>query len=88
MQEIEIDISQFQTKTAVIYQSNTFDYVVSLCDISNEPCPDFPNAVQKLQWNIPDPSKATGTDEQKLKAYRGARDLILEKIRTELLMTI
>jgi arsenate reductase len=48
--------------------------VITVCDAANDACPTFPNAGAREHWSLPDPSKATGSEEQQLEAYREVRD--------------
>ncbi len=56
-----------------------------MCDQANETCPVFFGARQRLHWSFPDPSTATGSEEEQLAAYRAVRDPIRERIEPELL---
>lgn len=59
-----------------------FDYVIAVCDKeAAERCPIFPAEKQRLHWPFPDPSKATGTHEEKLDYVRPIRDQIRVKAR-------
>jgi len=64
---------------------DSFDYVITVCDDANESCPVFPNATHRLHWSLPDPSKATGTADRQLAAYRDVRDRLRTRIQAELL---
>lgn len=84
MAEIGIDISQNKTKSVFdIWKSGeAFQYVVAVCDPeSAEKCPIFPAVTKRLHWPFPDPSKATGTRDQKLQKVRQIRDKIAAKIQ-------
>lgn len=85
MAELGIDISKQRSKTLDPYVDQRFDDVVTVCDDANESCPIFPNATHRLHWSLPDPSKATGTDEQQLAVYRTVRDDLRARIESELL---
>lgn len=83
MKEVGIDISHKKTQAVfdLVKKSEHFSYVVTVCDeTSAEKCPTFPGAVEKLRWSFPDPSKITGTREEKLEKVRIVRDVIREKI--------
>ena len=83
MAEIGIDISQNKTKSVFdIWKSGEpFQYVVAVCDAeSAEKCPVFPSLTTRLHWSFHDPSKVTGTYEQKLRKVRQIRDEIAAKI--------
>jgi len=47
-----------------------FDYVITVCDQAREACPVFPGSHQSLHWGYDDPAEATGTDDERLAAYR------------------
>jgi len=54
------------------------DLVVTLC--AEEVCPLFPRPVRKLHWPLPDPAKATGSDEERLAAFRSVRDELAARL--------
>jgi arsenate reductase len=56
------------------------DLVVTLC--AEEVCPLFPRPVRKLHWPLPDPARATGSDEQRLAAFRAVRDELSARLVT------
>ena len=85
MRELGIDISRQSSKTLDPYVDQRFDYVITVCDDANESCPIFPNAVHRIHWSLPDPSKATGTEEQQLGVYRMVRDELRTRIEAGLL---
>jgi arsenate reductase (thioredoxin) len=85
MAELGINISGQESKTLDRYLGEPFDYVVTVCDDANEACPVFPGARNRLHWSLRDPSRATGTDEERLAVFRAVRDEILARIENELL---
>ena len=85
MSELGIDISKQTSKTLDPYVNDRFDHVITVCDDANEACPYFPNAAQRLHWSLPDPSKATGTEAERLALYRTVRDDLRGRIERELL---
>jgi arsenate reductase (thioredoxin) len=85
MDELGIDISGQESKTLDRYLGQPFDVVVTVCDEANEACPVFHGAKRRWHWSFPDPSKATGTDEEQLATYRAVRDAIRARIEAELL---
>ncbi len=85
MGEVGIDI--FSKKTQSVFdlfkKGGIFNYVVTVCDeASAERCPIFPNASKRLHWSFPDPSKATGTKEEKLEKVRVIRDQIKDQVES------
>ena len=85
MAELGIDISGQQSKTLDRYLQESFDAVVTVCDAANESCPVFFGAKSRLHWSFPDPSQATGTEEDQLAVYRSVRDDIRDRLTHELL---
>ena len=84
MAEIGIGISQNKTKSVFdIWKSGELiQYVIAVCDAeSAEKCPIFPGPTTRLHWSFHDPSKVTGTYEQKLEKVRQIRDEIAAKIQ-------
>ncbi len=85
MEEDGVDISGQESKTLDRYLGEPFDYVVTVCDDANEACPFFPGAANRLHWSFEDPSKAEGSEEERLEVFRSVRDRIGERIERELL---
>jgi arsenate reductase len=84
MAELGVDISGQESETLDRYLGEPFDYVVTVCDDANEACPVFPGAKSRLHWSFRDPSRATGSDEERLEVFRAVRDEILGRIEREL----
>lgn len=84
MGEEGIDISGHESKTLERYLPEPWDYVITVCDDANEACPLFPGGRRRLHWSFPDPSKATGSEEEQLAVYRRVRDAIRDRIEREL----
>ena len=84
MEEIGIDISGQESKTLDRYLEERFDYVITVCDDANEACPFFPGAQSRLHWSFEDPSKAEGSEEERLAVFRSVRDRIRDRVQAEL----
>jgi arsenate reductase len=84
MDEIGVDITGQESKTLERYLEQPIDYVVTVCDAANEACPFFPGARNRLHWSFEDPSRAEGTEEERLEVFRKVRDEIRERIEREL----
>lgn len=79
-----IDISGKATQSVFDLHAagRSFDYVIAVCDPeAAERCPIFPAEQKRLHWPFPDPSKATGTMEEKVAYVTPIRDQIREKVR-------
>jgi arsenate reductase len=82
MREMGIDISKQRSKSVAEFAAETFDTVITVCDSAAEQCPVFPGAPQRVHWSLPDPAGVTGTDEEKLRAFRAVRDELQGRIRS------
>ncbi len=80
MAELGVDISGQESETLDRYLDEPFDCVITVCDDANEACPGFPGAKTRLHWSIRDPSRATGSDEERLEVFRRVRDEIRGRI--------
>jgi arsenate reductase (thioredoxin) len=85
MAELGIDVGGRESKTLERYLGEPFDAVVTVCDQANESCPVFAGAKERLHWSFPDPSRASGTEDEQLAVYRQVRDAIRTRIERELL---
>ena len=80
MAEIGIDISTQRSKTLHRFLREKWNYVITVCDDANESCPVFPGTGTRLHWSFPDPSKATGSDAERLAVFRSVRDEIAARV--------
>lgn len=77
MKEIGIDISDGKPENVDKYLSQSFDYVITVCDNAKETCPVFfGNVNHRLHIGFKDPAEAKGTDEEVMSVYRRVRDEI------------
>ena len=83
MAEIGIDISPaagHRAKGMDEFVGQPMDLVVTVCDEAAEECPFFPGARRQEHWSFPDPSAATGSEEERLAVFRSVRDAIAARI--------
>lgn len=77
MATVGIDISKHTPTDVATYLSDTWDYVITVCDNANETCPVFIGHVGKrLHIGFEDPSKTNGTDEFIKNEFARVRDEI------------
>jgi arsenate reductase len=81
MGELDIDISNQSPKSVDVFLSQDFDSVVTVCDQAKESCPVFPWAARQLHWSFEDPSRAQGSEDERLEVFRRVRDEIMARIR-------
>ena len=83
MREIGIDISATAGHRAKsldeFIEQAPMDLVVTVCDDAAEECPYFPHARRQEHWGFPDPSVVTGSEEERLAAFRFVRDAIASR---------
>ena len=83
--ELGIDISGQESEALDRYLHEPFGHIVADGDDVAEACPVFPGAKNRLHWSFRDPSsRATGSDEERLGAFREVRDEILARVENEL----
>jgi arsenate reductase (thioredoxin) len=80
MQEVGIDLRGKSPKGVDQFISQSFDYVITVCDNAKETCPVFLGSVRhRFHMGFEDPADARGTEEEILGEFRRIRD----KIKTE-----
>jgi arsenate reductase len=80
MAELGIDLGGHTSKLYADVASGPWDYLITVCDDANERCPWVPGSVKRLHWSFPDPSRATGSEEEGLAVFRRVRDQIQERL--------
>ena len=84
MAEMGIDISEqagHRAKGIEEFEAEPpMELVVTVCDEAAEECPYFPRAHRQEHWGFPDPSAATGSEEERLEVFRRVRDAIATHI--------
>lgn len=77
MGELGINITENYPKNVDRFVSESFDYVITVCDNAKETCPVFLGKVKNhLHIGFEDPAEATGTEEEILNEFRRIRDEI------------
>ncbi|MGH8443207.1 MAG: arsenate reductase ArsC [Nevskiaceae bacterium] len=68
---------EFATPTAP-----SMDMVITVCDnAAGETCPLWPGTPARAHWGLPDPAAVTGSDAEKLDAFRETARLIEARAR-------
>jgi arsenate reductase len=80
MKEMGIDITGGHPKSVDQFTTESFDYVITVCDHAKEACPIFiGNVKYRLHIGFDDPAETKGTEEDMLAVFRRVRDEIKEK---------
>jgi arsenate reductase len=81
MHEVGIDISDHRSKSVDEFAGQNFDYVITVCDNAKESCPIFPAKTKRIHWSIDDPAAVQGSEEERLTAFRRARDELRARLK-------
>jgi len=79
MKEISIDISNQYSKSLNEIPYKELNLVITVCGDAKETCPVIPG-IKREHWEIPDPGKFEGSEEEKLNYFRKIRDEIKERV--------
>ena len=80
MDEIDIDISGQESTRLSDDMLQDLDLVVTVCGHADEHCPVLPPGIRRVHWPLPDPAKASGTEEQIKMEFRAVRDDIRRRV--------
>lgn len=80
MAEIGIDISQNKSEVIDRRFLNDSDLVITLCGDALDNCPVIPQPVQHIHWELEDPAKAIGTENEIMKMFRETRNELEKRI--------
>jgi arsenate reductase (thioredoxin) len=81
MAEVGVDISKQHPKTVKESLREHFSYVVSLYSEGKERAPIFPFTRNLVKWDVADPSKAKGSQEDVRNAFRQTREHIKDNVQ-------
>jgi arsenate reductase len=76
MAERGVDLSGHTSKVVDGLLHERWDTLITVCDDANERCPVVPGIQNRVHWSFEDPSRATGSEAQRLAAFRTVRDQI------------
>lgn len=79
--DYDLDASGARSKPVDALKNVKFDLVVTVCDNARQNCPVFPGVPAVIHWNIPDPAEVTGTEIEKLRAFRSAAQTIRRRVQ-------
>jgi arsenate reductase len=76
MAEVGIDISGQASKSVDLFHDLPIHWAITLCDQARETCPYFPYAEDIFHAGFADPAAVQGSEDEKMAAFRFARDEI------------
>lgn len=86
MAEAGIDISYQYAKRIADVADPAPAVVVTVCDLAREECAQLLDAPVCLHWSIPDPVTTSGSESERLAAFRATRDEL--RLRIEGLLSL
>ena len=78
--ELGIDISGYRSKSVDEFLREPFDSILTVCDNAKANCPFFPGQAKRIHWSLDDPAALSGSDAERLDAFRRSRDQIRERL--------
>ncbi len=81
MNELGVDLTSHRSKHLHEFSGQSFDYVITVCDNARESCPVFPSTTRRIHWSVEDPAAAQGSEQDRLAAFRKARDELAGLLR-------
>ena len=86
MKEAGVDISGQQSTVVTEEMLREANVVVTVCGHADELCPALPRGVSKIHWPLPDPAKATGSEDEIMAEFRDTRDEIRRRVNSMLIL--
>ena len=60
--EYGLDLAAQESKPLAVFEGQSFDWVISLCDRVREVCPEFPGQPEVIHWSIANPATGEADD--------------------------
>lgn len=81
-----IDSSHQRAKHMDEFKSQSFDYIVTVCDRIHETCPTFPGDPEQIHWSFPDPAVVEGSEQERYRAFEQVAMQLTTRIRYLLIL--
>jgi arsenate reductase len=82
LDEAGLDHGWARSKSMNEFLDREFDHVLTVCDDAAEACPVYPGPAVRTHWSIPDPARATGTEDEVSAVYRATLADLRRRITT------
>jgi protein-tyrosine-phosphatase len=79
-----IDASQQRSKHVDTFKTQSFDYVITVCDRAREDCHELPKNTHQIHWSLPDPvavEDKTPGDGAQYRAFEQTAQQLVTRIR-------
>ncbi len=81
MKEKRIDISGQHSKDLGEVPWQKMNLVITLCGDARDRCPAFSKEIKTIHWDLEDPARAKGSEDEVMDKFREIRDKIEVNIR-------
>lgn len=82
LKELGYPTASLRSKSWNEFESVPLDCVITVCDSAKDGvCPIWKSQAPRVHWNIPDPSKAKGSDEDRQEEFYRVYAIIEERIK-------
>jgi arsenate reductase len=78
--ELGIDWGAARSRSLAEVDTDSTDYLVTVCDRARLSCPPLPGVREALHWGIDDPAEVRGSRDEQRQAFRRARDELAARI--------
>lgn len=82
MKEAGVDISGQESTVITEEMLREANVLVTVCGHADEMCPALPRGVSKIHWPLPDPARATGSEDEIMAEFRESRDEIRRRVNS------
>ncbi len=80
MADDNIDISENDSKSIDAFAGTHFDYLITVCNAANQKVSGTISYDHHLHFDIPDPAKVEGSEEERLTAFRKTREIVKKRM--------
>lgn len=85
--QMGIESSQQTAKHLDMFQGQSFDVVITVCDRMKECCPTWPSDPEQIHWSLPDPVALAGvSEEERYAAFEEIGRQLMVRVRHFLLL--
>lgn len=81
LREAGVATDGLRSERVTAYLHQPWDLVITVCDNARDTCPYVPGARARLHWSLPDPAAVTGSEEERLAAFRATMAELDARIR-------
>jgi len=81
LKSIDIDISKYISKKVNLKDIDKYDLIVTLCGDVKDNCPIISPPEKHVHWDVEDPAKLKGEDNQVNLKFSETRDIIYKNIK-------